>query len=202
MKRCAELEHAAPGWGRRLLAEAKERERGLGDDGAGDGERRLYQERRHDVGQHVAQGDAPVRIADGARGFDIVLDLGSNGLPARQADEDRRGGDADGDHRIAEAGAEEGREGDGQDQEWDGEHGIDNARQQRSRPSHRRSPRSRPRGTPKASAMPTDTRPALSEARAPQMMRERTSRPTSSVPSQWAHDGALRTALQLVAIGS
>ena len=50
--------------------------------------------------------------------------------------------------------------------------------------------------------MPTDTSPALSEARAPQMMRLSTSRPTSSVPSQCAHDGGLRTALQLVAMGS
>jgi len=52
------------------------------------------------------------------------------------------------------------------------------------------------------SAMPTETNPALSEARAPKSTRLNTSRPTSSVPIQWAQLGALRTALQLVAVGS
>ena len=52
------------------------------------------------------------------------------------------------------------------------------------------------------SAMPTDTSPALSDARAPQMMRVSTSRPTSSVPSQWAQEGGFRTWVKLVAIGS
>ncbi len=50
--------------------------------------------------------------------------------------------------------------------------------------------------------MLTETRPALSDARAPQITREKTSLPTSSVPIQWAQEGALRTALQLVAVGS
>ena len=50
--------------------------------------------------------------------------------------------------------------------------------------------------------MPTETRPALSEARAPQITRLSTSRPTSSVPNQCAQDGALRTRLKLVAVGS
>src|SRR5258706_643320 len=53
-----------------------------------------------------------------------------------------------------------------------------------------------------ASEMPTDTSHARSDARVPQMTRESTSRPISSVPNQWAAVGALRTALQLVASGS
>ncbi len=77
MKRWAEFSMLPAGRRRRLLAEAEERQRRLGDDRAGDGERGLHQQRRHDVGQDVAERDAPVRIADGARGLDIVLDLGA-----------------------------------------------------------------------------------------------------------------------------
>jgi hypothetical protein len=49
---------------------------------------RLYQHRRHDVGQDVAHGDAPARVADRARGLDVVLDLDRHGGAAREADED------------------------------------------------------------------------------------------------------------------
>src|SRR5438874_10834159 len=57
-------------------------------------------------------------------------------------------------------------------------------------------------GTPNASEIETDTTPARSDARVPKITRASTSRPISSVPNQCAADGALRTALQLVAIGS
>ncbi len=57
-------------------------------------------------------------------------------------------------------------------------------------------------GTPSESEISTETTPALSEARAPKITRESTSRPISSVPSQCAQLGALRTAAQSVAIGA
>ncbi len=50
--------------------------------------------------------------------------------------------------------------------------------------------------------MITDTKPASMLALAPNNTRDSTSRPFSSVPIQWAADGALRIALQDVAIGS
>ena len=59
-----------------------------------------------------------------------------------------------------------------------------------------------PIGTPSASEMETDTTPARSDARVPQMTRESTSRPSSSAPKRYALPGAWRTALQLVATGS
>src|SRR5579862_1016616 len=59
-----------------------------------------------------------------------------------------------------------------------------------------------PTGTPSDTEMHTETRPASSEARAPQMTRDSTSRPISSVPNRWAAVGALRMAPQLVASGS
>ena len=59
-----------------------------------------------------------------------------------------------------------------------------------------------PIGTPNDSEMHTDTSPASSDARAPQMTRASTSRPISSVPKRCAALGALRIALQLVCSGS
>jgi hypothetical protein len=50
--------------------------------------------------------------------------------------------------------------------------------------------------------MLTDTSPASSDARAPQMTRDATSRPISSVPKMYIALGALRTALQLACSGS
>jgi hypothetical protein len=46
------------------------------------------------------------------------------------------------------------------------------------------SPASSPSGTPISTAPMTETTPAISEARAPQMTRDSTSRPFSSVPNQ------------------
>src|SRR5688572_27117020 len=65
-----------------------------------------------------------------------------------------------------------------------------------------RYPAAMPIGTPSASEIDTDTTPARSEARAPQMMRDSTSRPSSSAPNQFAALGPARTALRLVAIGA
>ena len=59
-----------------------------------------------------------------------------------------------------------------------------------------------PIGTPSAMEIDTETRPARSEARVPQMTRESTSRPSSSPPKRYAALGARRTASQLVASGS
>src|SRR5882672_5309563 len=84
------VQHAAPARRGRLLAEAEEGEARLGDDRGGDGEGGLDDERRDHVRQDVAQRDAQVRIAERARGFDVVLDLDRQHLAARQADEDRR----------------------------------------------------------------------------------------------------------------
>ncbi len=51
-------------------------------------------------------------------------------------------------------------------------------------------------------AITTDIQPAISEVRAPQIMRDKMSRPSSSVPNQYIADGALRTARKLALTGS
>ena len=63
-------------------------------------------------------------------------------------------------------------------------------------------PASKPIVTPATSEMKTDTTPASIEARVPQITRDSTSRPSSSVPNQCARFGALRIAPQSVASGS
>ena len=146
--------------------------------------RRLHQQRGQDVRQDVEQRDAPARIADGARGLDIVLDLHGHHLPARQAHEDRRGGDADRDHGVAEAGPEERRERDRQNEERDGEHRVGDAREQRVDPAAEIAGDQPERHADRRARSPTEITPASSEARAPKMTRASTSRPTSSVPNQ------------------
>ena len=59
-----------------------------------------------------------------------------------------------------------------------------------------------PAGTPIPAAISTETTPASRLARAPKITRAATSRPFSSVPIQCSALGALRMAVQLVAIGS
>ena len=72
----------------------------------------------------MEQRDPPARIAHGARGLDIVLDLDAHHLAPRQPHEDRRRGDADGDHGVAQARSEKRRERNGEDQERAGQHGV------------------------------------------------------------------------------
>ena len=79
--------------------------------------------------------DAPRRIADRARGEDEILGLDRHRLPARQADEHRRGRDADRDHRVGEARAEERRQRDREDQERAREHGVGQPRDQHVDPA-------------------------------------------------------------------
>src|SRR5262249_47303635 len=69
------IEHAAPRRRGRLLAKAQKRQRRFGDDGGGDRERRLHQQRGQDVRQNMNERDSPMRVADRTRGLDIVLDF-------------------------------------------------------------------------------------------------------------------------------
>jgi hypothetical protein len=95
----------------------------------------LHDERRHDVGQDVPQRDAQVRIPDGARRFHVILDLDLEYRRARQAHEDRRRRDADGDHRVGEARSQKRSERDGENQKGAGEHRVGHARNERVDPA-------------------------------------------------------------------
>src|SRR5262249_53993452 len=75
--------------------------------------------------------DPPMRVADGPRGLDIVLDLHGHHLGARQPYEYWRGRNADRDHRITEAGAQEGGERDSKNEKRARQNGIGDAAEQR-----------------------------------------------------------------------
>ena len=88
------------------------------------------------------------RQADRPRALDVVLRLDRQHLAARQPDEDRHRRQADGDHRIGQARAEERGQRDGEDQERAGQQRVGDARDDRRRSSRRNSRRASPNGTP------------------------------------------------------
>ena len=65
-----------------------------------------------------------------------------------------------------------------------------------------RSPARRPIGNPSTTATPTASEAASSETRAPYINRDSTSRPSSSVPSQWSRLGEASTLERSFLIGS
>ena len=188
------VQHAAPARRRRLLAEAEERQAGLGDDRRGDRQRRLHDQRRRRCwaargAARCASGGLPTR----ARRLDVVLDLDA-AAPAPRVSRTKIG--------VAEMpiaiialvrlGPEEGGQRDRQDQERAGQQGVGDARDHARRPSRRDSPASRPIGTPSSSEI--DDRDDAGRAARPARPRSRatsTSRPISSVPNQCAGDRRL-----------
>ena len=113
------------------------------------------------------------------------------------------GGDADRDHRVGQVGPEERRQRDRQDQERAGQHRVDEAADHARRSSRRRTPPAGPTGTPIAGGdqhrdHAGQQAGARAEDHAARARRGRSRR----CPSSAAHDGALRIAVQLVAIGS
>ena len=84
-------------------------------------------------GSTCRERDAPRRIADRARGQHELLGLDGERLSARQPDEHRRRRDADRDHRVGQARAEERGERDREDQERAGEQRVGHPRDQHVR---------------------------------------------------------------------
>ena len=150
----------------------------------------------------MGERDAPRGVADRARGEYEFLGLDRQRLPARQPHEDRCRRDADRDHRVGEARTEERGKRDRQDQERAREHRVGQPRDQHDVDPAAGVAGDEPDGTPTDSESSTETTPASKDAREPQMTRDSTSRPISSVPNQWAELGAFRIAAQLVASGS
>ena len=107
----------------------------LGDDRGRDGQSRLHQDRRQHVRKDVSRQDLARRQADGAGALHIVLRLDRQRLAPRQAHEDRRGREADGDHRVGQRRPEESRQRDSQDQERRRQQRLSAARDHGVRPA-------------------------------------------------------------------
>ena len=131
----ARRDHRAPFRQRRLRAEAEKAETGGGQDDAGHVERHAHDQRgdaqRHDVAQH----DAERRGAHQPDRGDVVGIAHRQRFGARDAGIGRPGGDGDGEHRILDAGAERGDEGQRQDQLGKGEKDVGDAHQDRIDPA-------------------------------------------------------------------
>jgi len=134
------------------------------DDRRRDGQRRLHDHRRQDVGQDVAQQDARRRIADRARRLDVVLGAYRQHLAARER---TKIGVAVMRWRSSrcEARAEEGGQRDGEDEERDRQHGVGDAAHHRV--DARRRSRPACRAARDSTAMVTEMTPAASEAARP-----------------------------------
>ncbi len=104
-----------------MLAQAEERQAGFGQNRRGDGQRCLHDQWRHHVWQYVTQDDPAIRQTDGARTFEVIFVLDRQHLAAGQSGKDRHRGQADGDHRVGQAGAEKGAQSDGQHQKRAGQ---------------------------------------------------------------------------------
>ena len=108
----------------------------------------------------------------------------SSAMPRARRTKIGAGGDGDGEHRVLQRRAEEGRQRDRQDQERHGQHRVRDAGDHRVRPAAGQ-PGQQPDGhaDQQRGRAPTTT-PATRDARAPQSTRDSTSRPFSSVPNQ------------------
>ena len=110
------FDHRSPARRRRRNAEAEERKRRFGQDGARHAERRLNDQRLDRVRQNVRKQDPHIARAERLRGLDEIVFADLQHLPAhhaRVADpaDDARGGD-----ELALSGAEKRDQGDGEQQ--------------------------------------------------------------------------------------
>ena len=108
------VQHASPTWDRGWDAETQEAHGGFGEDGGGHADGGLHDYGLHDVGQDVAGEDSEVSGSEGARGFHVFALAGGEDLGADEAGVADPASDDQGEDEVPEAGAEEGDEGDGQ----------------------------------------------------------------------------------------
>jgi hypothetical protein len=111
----------------RLRPEAQERERRLAEDGRRKRQGRLDDDGGRDIWEHVVAHDPAEPCADRTRTLDVRLLDDGQGRRPHDPGEDGRVDDADGHHGGRQAGAEDARDGDDQDDAGEREHHIDEA---------------------------------------------------------------------------
>jgi hypothetical protein len=118
------VEHGSPGRGGGLDAEAEEAQGGFGKHGGGHSYGGLYDERLHDVGQDVVQHEAEVVSAERTGGLDELALLHGDDLRADEAGVVDPTGEREREDEVEEVGAEEGYEGDGEEDAGHREEGV------------------------------------------------------------------------------
>ena len=118
------VEHGAPACGRRGDSEAKEAEGGFGEDGSGEADGGLHDDGLNDVGQDVDAEKAEIGCAESAGGLDELLLLDGEDLGADQAGVADPSGEGKSEDEVGKSRAEEGDEGDGDENAWESEERV------------------------------------------------------------------------------
>jgi len=117
-------DHVAPAWDLRRDAHTQEVQGGDLQQGEREGECGLHDEGRHQVGEDVAQEDARVAGPDRADGLDEDFLFELQGEAEDDAGRAREEINPDGDDDIGETGAQDGEEGQSQQQGGKGHHHV------------------------------------------------------------------------------
>ena len=175
-------DHGAPG-DAVGIAEPEEGERGLGQDRAGDDDRRQRQHRRQRVGQDFAKGDLQRVHADDARRGDIVALADRQHLGARDPRRAGPGAERDGedDHAASEGPATLTKASASRKPGTVWKASVMRISTSSTRPPAK--PASVPTSAPTTIAAAAAAMPTASEVRAPCTSPASTSRPSRSVPS-------------------
>src|ERR1700680_3227059 len=112
------VEHGSPTGGRRRDAESEKTHGGFGENGSGHADRSLHHNGLNNVRQNVADDDAQVAGAKGARGFDEFAFAGGEHLSANQTRVADPSAQREREHQIKNPRAAEGDERDGQQNSW------------------------------------------------------------------------------------
>src|SRR5215813_10279959 len=121
------VDHDAPVRVRRLGAQAEIAQRGPAYESEADVDAALHNDGRPHAGQDLPVLDVERSLAAGAGRGDVIVAGGVQHGSAHDADELRRGGHPESEHRLHEAGAEPDDDEEGEDEGGDREEGVDEA---------------------------------------------------------------------------
>ena len=133
----AARDHGAPGRDLGRHADAEEREPRFRQDGVGEDEGHLHQDRRHQVRQYVPPQNARGANAQRAHGFHEQQFAHHQRRCAHHPRHARRVDQHQRQHRVDERRPQDGHQRDGQQDVWEGHHRVHHAHQRRVEPAEK-----------------------------------------------------------------
>src|SRR5580698_7251887 len=106
------VKHGSPAGGRRRNTQAEKAHGGFSENGSGHADGGLHDYGLNNVRENVAGDDAKIAGSEGAGGFDVFLFAGGQHLGTDQAGVSDPTAERQCEHKIEDAGAAEGDEGD------------------------------------------------------------------------------------------
>jgi len=152
-------DHAAPrglGW---LNAEAEKGQSGLGDNGPGDAKGGFHNQRRQGQGQQVTKKDSPCSDPQGSGGEDMISLLEGQELRPRQTRVAHPTGGRQGDDEVVDAGPQNARQGNSQQDPGKGQEDVDQAHQHEIDPATDEGGHARQQQNPQPRPAPGDAKP-------------------------------------------